>query len=699
MTKGKKQDAQVFSFLEGGGTHVQLSDSDYLDCGAAIESGALDGAGRTMVQVSPRSEGSHRIKTRHTALGSLAPTLLEAMGLQEILWNAVISKARPRCERCNLEAERSETIDAALWPAEGYIALVVHGVEESISLREQCELSGFDRAVVDGRLVRVEDLADEEGEPVLRLLSASQRADAERALEEWFARGGVTVRLEHFLSRDAQGSEVQKVFRSWRCPRCSQSFRVLSAQAIEESESCRRCRGEGWLLLDDDRLVACEDCTGFGRTTPFSRYEFLGLPLLLASSIPLSRVFAEIKDEIPASDARRLEALSDMGLAAYPIGAPEALLSRGEHILATLASVHISKPHSLIALVVGADGESEEISGAVKKLGAERSRVISPLSWIPEHPPVIASSEEVFTVRDVARGPLSIAALSFARGGVTVVQGEPGTGKTLLLSEVYKRFAKRKKLSHLSSFGTLRKCFMVESSSQPRGIVLDLLGLGPEFAAEVAKTRNAKERGLIEADLLTPSSKNLCGNCRAGSVVLAGPCAVCLGGVFDSRVGSVIVGKMSVSEMLRRPLSEGVSVFSLNDSAMAVLSKIPVEVRERLTLGTSVSSLEPALRVFLSTISSVGRCLGGRGGAKDSLLLMDRPFATTASFQRLILDAMMEFVGMGGTLICAGVPKALEKVATSVIRLAPSAEEQPTPGWERFFDLRMSRRVSVRVER
>ena len=651
------------------------------------------------MQVSPRSGAGERLKIRHTALGALAPTLLEAMGLQEIVWDAVISKARPRCERCNILAERSEAIDSTLWPSQGYVALVVHGIDDSISLREQCELSGFDRAVVSGRLVRVEDLGDEEGEPVLRLLSVSERADAERVLEEWFSRGGVTVRLQHFVSREAQGTELQKVFRSWRCPHCSQSFAILSAQALEESESCQRCRGEGWLLIEDDRLVACEDCDGFGKVTHFSRYEFLERRLTSTASLPLSRVLPEIKEEIPGTEARRLEILSETGLGSYPIGVPEALLSRGERILATLASVQISKPHSLLVVVAGADGESERIVSAVSALGPDRAKIVSPLSWAPEHSPALTSSEEIFTVRDVTRGPLSVPSLSFTRGALTVVQGEPGAGKTLLLREIYKRFAKRKKLAHLSSFGSLRKCLVVENPNSPRGIVLDLLGLGPDFAAEVAKTRGAKERGIVEADLLTASSKNLCGHCRDGTEVFVDQCPVCGGGIFDSRVGSLLVGKMSVSEILRRPLSEVVSVLSLNDSVMAVLSKIPQEVRCSLTLGTPVLSLEPALRAFLVTISVLGRCMGLGSNPKETLLLMDRPLSTTASFQKLILDSMVEFVGAGGTLICAAVPKALEKVASSVIRLVPSAEEQPTPSSERFFDLRMSRRVSVRVER
>jgi hypothetical protein len=454
-------------------------------------------------------------------------------------------------------------------------------------------------------------------------------------------------------------------------------------------------------LVDDNRLVACDDCDGFARTTALAHYEFLGLPLVSVATLPLSRVSAEIKHSLPSAERERLEVLCDSGFGSYPLGAPEALFSRGERVIATLASLRMSKPQSLIVVVTGegSEGESEAVSDLVCALGEDQSRIVTPVGWIPKKPPVQTSSEEIVSVRDIARGPLSIESLSFARGALTVVQGEPGTGKTLLLSEIFKRFAKRKKLSHAGSFGTLKRCFMLERSHTSTGIVLDLLGLGPEFAAEVAKTRVAKERGIVGEDLLTARSKNLCGECSGARDSGEEECLVCRGGVFDHRIGSLPFGRLSVSETMRRPLSEVITVFSLNDSILAVLSAIPEEVRGRLSLGASVASLEPALRAFLAMSAGITRCLTTGGAMKDTLLLMDGPLSTTASFQKLIFDSMVTFLDAGGTILCAAVPKPLEKVASSVIRLFPSSGEQAASRRERFFDLRVSRRVSVHMER
>lgn len=697
MTKGKKQHAQVISFLSGPSSRVELEDSEFLVCGAALETGAVDERGRDLVLIAPRSTEVPRLKMRQTPLGALAPTLLGTMGLEEIVWDAVLLKSRPRCESCAILAERSEGIDPALWPSQGYVALVVDGIDESISLREQCELSGFDRAVVAGRLIRAEDLRDEVGEPVIQLFSISQRSEAERALGEWFNRGGVAIRLVHFFARDGEARNVQKIFRSWRCPACSRSFNALTIQALEESEACRRCRGEGWLLVDDNRLVACEDCDGFARITPLSRYEFIDRPLSAVASLPLSHVVREVEDVIPLADARRLRTLCDSGLGGYPIGSPDALLSHGERVVATLASLRLSKPQSLVAVVGGAGEESEHIRDSVSALGAGLSRMVTSRSWTPEQIAVSPKSEEVFTVRDIKRGPLSVESFSFARGALTVVQGEPGSGKTLLLAEILKRFAKRKKLAHLGSFGSLKRCYTIEPSRTAAGIVLDLLELGSDFATEVAKTRGAKERGVVKEDLLTASSQNLCSECSGGGV--GERCSVCDGGVYDSRVGGLSFGGMSVLEIMRRPLADVSRVFSLNDRVMVALSKIPEEVRSHISLGTPLRSLEPALRAFLATISGIARCLEPGVGGRDSLLLIDAPFETTTSFQKLILDSMLEYVAAGGTIVCAAVPKPLEKVASSVIRLHLSENEQVGLVDGRFFDLRMSRRVSVRTER
>ena len=103
MTKGKKQHAQVISFLDGASTRIELGDDDLLACGAALEAGVLDSKGRKLVPVSPRGWEVPRLKVRQTSLGALAPTLLAAMGLEEIVWDAVLSKPvappRPACAR------------------------------------------------------------------------------------------------------------------------------------------------------------------------------------------------------------------------------------------------------------------------------------------------------------------------------------------------------------------------------------------------------------------------------------------------------------------------------------------------------------------------------------------------------------------------------------------------------------------------
>jgi hypothetical protein len=99
------------------------------------------------------------------------------------------------------------------------------------------------------------------------------------------------------------------------------------------------------LLVEDDRFVACEDCDAFGRTSPLAHYEVHGFSL---KDLP-QLTFGEVNEYLKSSRigegdevAQRFGAICDEGLSRYPIGAPVALLSKGEKVLATIASARLS---------------------------------------------------------------------------------------------------------------------------------------------------------------------------------------------------------------------------------------------------------------------------------------------------------------------------------------------------------------------
>ena len=702
MTKGKKQQRDATDCDISLRSSTFMSDDDYLQVGSVL---GMTGRSSTSLLVDPHGTSGHRLGLFQTPLGRLPRSLMATFGLDEALTDLFLQEARPYCSQCGGVTHRSEALDVPRWPDHGYIAVVVDGIEESVSLEEQCALLDVERAVVDGLLVRREDIAGREGEPVLTIASAPNVAHIPREVDLWFARGGGAVRLVHYASRGDRGVEIQRVFKGWRCPSCGVSHPIASRQEIEDAPACQRCRGEGWLLVEDGRFVACDDCDAFGRTTALARYDVCGVPLKNISE----STFESVKEILTRSSVeglgdltQRIGVLCDEGFAHYPIGTPVELLSRGERVLATVASARLSSL-SDVELVI--DGGS---------LGVPRSWVTS-LTRIDQLPVVrvvepaicdVAGAERpsaqhahVFTLREIVVGPLSLRSLSIDIGGLTVIQGEPGVGKSLLLREIARRFSKRRKLAHLGAFGVLKRCHHIESQSVEGATVMELLGVDAEISEQVARSRHARERGLSPDDFMVSRSRHRCEQCKGVPMVGGERCSLCDGTLFDRLVGSVVCNNVPFAELIRGSLARAAEVLWADDTLSGILGRVPDDLKRSLSLGDSVGGLAPPLQRFLVALGSLAR-LGVHSEALDGdLLLIDVPFATTSRYQRVVLECIKELHSRGATIVCAGVPDTLENIFSSVIRLRFVANPRQEEGANRFLDTRMTRKSEVFIER
>ena len=677
-----------------------LSDDAYEAVGALLELGRCKQGAHDLVLVDPATSSRSRLKFRRTPLGVLAPTLVEALGLQDILIDGILAELRPRCTSCGCLTERSEHLNPNLWPAQGYVAAVVDGVEESISLEEQCELLGAERAVIDGTLVRREDIGGRQGEPVLNIVDASQREEFAREVEIWFSRGGSALRIVRFTSRDAQGADLQKVFKQWRCLTCGSSFAHPTRQLIEDASPCARCRGEGWLLVEDDRFVACEDCDGFGSVSPFSDYEFAGIALKKLSGRALVDIVTNISS-LSSVDRERLLCMCDAGFGRYPLGASLNMLSKGEQTIATIASSAMSGIQGLsLAVDVGALGASEAWCESVRCL---QSKI--PLTLFSAHPVTVDSSPsdvtspEVITLRDLILGPLSVASISFDISRASLVQGEVGSGKTLLLQEIARRFAKRKKLAHLAAFGGLKRCHLIGVQEERDRTVLDLVGLGSDLAAEAARSRQARERGLSEDDFTLGRSKVICSACSGAPARRDERCSLCDGGLFDLRASEVLVNNVPFGDLMRHPLVEVASILWTNDAIVAVVDRLPEELKSAVTFGDAVTTVSPPARRFLEVYSPLVRALASKGSLKGDLFLLDAPFGTSASYQIAIVHCIKELQERGATIVCAGVPETLENIFSSVVRLRAVDSTMQSGKLSRYFDVRMAQKSEACINR
>lgn len=678
-----------------------MSDDEYAQVGSLL--GRPGGAYEGLV-VEPANRPRGRLGISQTPLGRMPYSLMTAFRLDDALIDLFLRDARPRCSRCGVMTQRPESLDQARWPTHGYVAIVVDGVEENVSLQEQCELLDVERAVIDGMLVRKEDVAGREGEPVISVATASDVMRVSSEVERWFSRGGGPLRLVHYPSRSERGTEIQKLFKEWRCLSCGTAYPAATRQRIEDAPPCQRCRGEGWLLVEDDRFVACEDCDAFGRTSPLAHYEVHGFSLKDLPQLTFGEVNEYLKSSRIGEDdevAQRFGAICDEGLSRYPIGAPVALLSKGERVLATIASARLS---GLFDLELRVDAGALGVPGSWIEAIVQRNRpprvcVVSPNVCGAESPEQRQPGDRVCTLRDIALGPLSISSISFDVGGLTAVQGEPGVGKSLLLEEISRRFGKRKKLAHLGSFGDLKRCHLIQSDNSEGETVMEILGIAPYIADQAARTRHARERGFLKEDFLLSRSRHRCDLCKGEPTLKGELCSLCDGSLFDRLVGGVDVNHVSFAELTRGSLARVGEVLWMDDELSAILERVPLDLRTSLILRDAARGLAPALRRFLSTLGSLASVLARKGSLDGDLVLVDVPFGTTAKNQRAVRQCINELRSRGATIVCAGVPETLENSFSSVVRLRFVAEPRRDEDARRFLDVRMTPKSEVFIER
>ncbi|MEY4669933.1 MAG: hypothetical protein RL518_2632 [Pseudomonadota bacterium] len=704
MTKGKKQQSEGGEDAISPRSAALLSDQEYGRLGSGVAAKQGPHVAREEVLVNPHLPLRGRLSIAQTALGRMPRSLLATFGLEDAFIDVVVEGAQPRCSRCDVLAHRSESVQEARWPDHGYIALVVDGVEHSVSLEQQCELLDVERAIVDGMLVRREEVAGREGEPVLNVVSIADRAQVSREVELWLARGGGPLRLMHYPSRNERGVEMYKLFRGWRCTSCGDSYPVASRQLIEDAQPCQRCRGEGWLLVEDDRFVACEDCDAFGRTTPLSQYEVSGTAFKDLSRWSFKATEDHLRrcaDRRSADLLSRVSSLCDEGFAQYPIGMPVELLSRSEGVLATIASARLSGIAEVTLVVdAGALGVSHAwIRSIVQRNQLPALRMAQPVTEVGAKVECRKGTAHVLTLRDVALGPLSIPNVTFDIGGLTALQGEPGVGKSLLLKEIARRFAKRRKLAHLGSFGGLKRCHHIHADSVEGDTVMDLLGISELVAAQAASTRHARERSLLKDDFLVSRSSHRCEGCRGVSSLDNERCSQCDGGLFDRLAGSVVVNNLPFADLVRGSLAQAGEVLWSDDELSGMLARVPEDLKGSLSLGGSASALDLALQRFLSVAGPMWSILGRREGLEGELMLIDVPFGTTTSYQRIVIQCINELRSRGATIVCAGVPETLENIFSSVVRLRFVTDPQLEEGTQRFLDRRMTRKSEVVIER
>lgn len=655
-----------------------------------------------------------------TPLGALPRSLIGVLGVFNGVFEYLMTRVTPYCSGCCCEALPPVDIDKFAVPAGGFVAVAVVDDDSGASLQERCEWLGSERAIVRDLLVRTEDLIlDDGGEPVIGVAPVASALSLHGEVSRWFSRGGSDLRLMHFASRKSAGLELGKLSAYWSCPSCKARFLQPSRAALESAAPCTTCNARssysvlknaqsksvwrsdpGWLLDDAKHLIACRDCDGFGVVTEMANYRVLGVPLRHALVLTATE-FCARAGVLPEPLRAQFATIIACGFGDYPLGTPVDLLSQGELALLSVLSGELSRFSGVHYLLDAAIVASRCNAAS----GQQRAASIL-YAWPPDPPqpepsqtPNIGSSPKVDTqarsldilLRSVQIGSLNIPELRFPRGALTVVRGPTGSGKSLLLSVVASRFAKRNKLAHCASFGSLKRCSLVRAAVDTNQTVLEALGLAQELAHEIARTRRAQELGILEEELLLPRSRYRCGSCLGDTGGETGGeisgeqgklkiCRECQGALYDWRVADLSLAGRTVRELLSKPITAIQSAIWSSDWLESVVREFPSELRDLVTLGTPLASLwQPEAR-FLTVWGGLMKVLAGVGTVRGScssaalatdLVLVDGPCVMPITQMQEIGELLTKIKELGATMVYADMPQGLESHSNCVLELLP----------------------------
>ena len=661
---------------------------------------------RGLLVVSPSPVSPEVAPLRRTPFGVLPHSLLHALGLAEGLCEHVISHLTPRCSQCNCLATPPAAVEQLSLPHGGVIAVSVVDQDDAVSLHERCEWLGSERAVIGGRLIRVEDLTSDDGEPVLAIVPSEEYQRVHHEVSRWFGRGGGAVRLTHFTTREGSGKEVSLLVGRWSCSRCFRQFAEPARATLDEAPGCATCKGSGWLNDISTRLIACRDCDGFGVQTEIARYEFHGVPLSHIAALSFSEFMASATS-LHLSVREQLQLVVAGGFGGYPIGAPVGLLSQGERALLSVVCGELSRFSGVNYLIDAALGCGEVGSSPTRPNSSRTSLLRPEVSGTVElkrRLPGGTGGVDV-VLRDIRQGCLHVAEVRFPVGGLTALVGPSGSGKSLLLSLVAERFAKRRKLAHLGSFGELKRCSLVCAEVSSGQTVLEALGLAEEFAHEIARTRAAQELGITQQDLVLPRSRYRCPSCLAGTSP-GEQCADCLGVLYDWRIAGLVVAGRTVGELLTTPLGHLGELPWASGVIAYMMRSYPGAIVSALTLSTQLSELTRPLQRFLAVwgglarVASVADRSKGRAAKAvlalaGELVLVDGPRVMPLTERQLLEKMLIEINGMGATILYADVPESLEFSCDCVIHLAVREGSAQQRMGEQYLDARYARLSTI----
>ena len=265
--------------------------------------------------------------------------------------------------------------------------------------------------------------------------------------------------------------------------------------------------------------------------------------------------------------------------------------------------------------------------------------------------------------------------IKIKRGGLNVVSGPTGSGKSRLLSEI--KVFLQERFSHNHFVVDVPQGDIFRNRYSMPCTVLNVFG---KIRGLFSKTKEARSYGLT-SELFSLSKKGgRCEMCKGTGYVekegfgylVSYLCPLCKGARYNPDILRILYKGLSIGDILDLSINEAAGFFS-NISAI----RSPLEIAERvglgyLMLGQPVSSLSSGEAQRLKIASHLAR----KGMRRQSFFLMDQP---TAGLHPKDLASLVDFfrqlVLLGSTLVIADNNPVILDSSAHEIRLEGSGPE------------------------
>ena len=657
-----------------------------------------------------------------------ADSLAELFNVPALLIGLFAGKGTPWCDTCGRAARTrsiEEQLAGLAGKSGGVLALAVPVEEEAsgpkLACDERLQLYGAEYVWKGGVLFKGGvEATPPSGEMAVVIATAGSSSEervapglAQRA-RELFQAGIEKLLLLRVGEGRRQAEPLGYLSTRPVCPCCGRGFDPVSRQVLEhrlEGALCGICCGTGMAAESQ----SCPGCRGSGVAAPFGAWNLAGARLDQFASMS----FGELRDwargcEGCGADAaslrRSVEALCAFGFGDYLLSHPLSVISPGERYRARLALLMLAGPSESLVILnqntspLGDDEFCECVAAMDGLRHSDNTMVVIPrensacfgFEWVGradwrEDRLVLcgAAVEECaregkgrkfagsrtaqieyaqaggeFVEVQVGFTGQQAETLRLPVGGLIMVSGRSGIGKTRLLEQLFRDPGLRE------HFGKIERLRPVSSARE--ACLASLAGLYPDIVELIAGTRESRLAGYDRVSFSLSASPFRCPRCKGMGAIFCAEgdrleddpgsgifsdllmeCPRCMGSRFEPELLQIRYRDLSIAGILALSLKQAQNCF-WDQAQLALRLELLCSLGfEQTALGKGRLEMCPGEISLLRLFLSVWKYLIPARAASKVIFLLDTPMAGLDAMEaRAAFELLNRLVKKGHTVVC-----------------------------------------------